>query len=178
LITAGLPVGPNGGLDREKSLRWIADLTSGYGGGWGGARGREDLAARAQRLLDGAAKPEAKDRDFDPAVYIAWRTCGNLRVELPELLATDYPDLSTITADSFGVRVYALALVTYLCEAWLEDLLVTAPALPKIAWKQFGKRSREARRLAETLQAYWQTGNKELLRAYQKGPTPRKEKQS
>jgi hypothetical protein len=56
----GAPVRGDGKLDQVEFLEFLTHSTSGHGGGWGGARGRPDLAERAQCLLDGKAPPEAE----------------------------------------------------------------------------------------------------------------------
>jgi len=61
LIKAGLPIRKDGRFDRHIALEWIVRQTSGARGGWGAARGKEDIRARAEHLLHGVLPSVQQD---------------------------------------------------------------------------------------------------------------------
>jgi hypothetical protein len=192
LCGLGMPSREDGRLNRSEALRWITRSTSGVGGGWSGeSRGKPGVQERAEALLRGkmarsrsrkptspprAAEPEAeRPSDYDLGWWagrasIAHQLCRNMHTALAELLAGMEVNKSLPPEEALLQRVFPLALITHLMEAWLEDQLCDAKALglkplPPIAWKRlFGPEAKSARELFEELQQYW-TGPAESPRS-------------
>lgn len=114
LLARGLPVGPDGQLNRLEALEWISKHRHGKGGGWSGARhgGKQDLCSRAKLLLEAVPQTTGKPTRA---------THAKSRKPAPTPAATAVPTERDRTF-TLGRRAGFAECASHLCGAAIREL--------------------------------------------------------
>lgn len=140
LCRRGMPVRSDGAVNTGEALRWVANLTSGIGGGWtGGQRGKLSLCDRAKSLLDGkrVPKPQPKRKPFtERGKTSASREIVASREGLLDYIRAHAAVRLPIVARELGLREYVARDAANVFDALLagcgaDDLM------PDYAWPEF-----------------------------------------
>jgi hypothetical protein len=162
LTAEGMPMRPDGKLNRLEVLQWLTRYHSGHGGGWSEQmRGKAGLEERARKLLgevgEAGGSPSAGRAESPEflrgARWMAQQICNAARKEWPAFVA----GLSFEPVPGAGqteARALTATVMIHLLEGWTEDYLDQAK-LPPVNWTAFGKIAGKIARESEKLRAEW-----------------------
>lgn len=162
LAGEGMPMRPDGKLNRLEVLRWLTRYHSGHGGGWSEQmRGKPGIEERARKLLGESGKPAGTSAGrpvespefLRGARWMAQEICGVARKEWPAFLAgLNFEPVPG--AGETEARALTATVMIHLLEGWAGEYIDPA-ALPAVNWKAFGRLAGKIARESDQLRAEW-----------------------